>query len=123
MNKEQIKKEYNKLVSEIEEKKMYDGRNTVDRYICKRCGAHLYTTYIDKGVTPFTIQCRKCSLGTMMHDKTFRKETVPPYVVVLGWYRPTLEQSLKMSDAAIHHVLQGGLFLEDEINVNSNDND
>lgn len=73
--------------------------------------------------TPFVIQCRRCSLGTMMHDKTFRKETVPPYIVVVGWYRPTLEQTLKMSEAAIHHVLQGGLFLEDEINVNSNDND
>ncbi len=122
MNKEQIKEEYNQLVNEIEEKKMYDGRNTVDRYVCKRCGSHLYTTYIDKGVTPFVIQCRRCSLGTMMHDKTFRKETVPPYIVVFGWYRPTLEQTLKMSEAAIHHVLQGGLFLEDEINVNSNDN-
>ena len=123
MNKEQIKEEYNQLVNEIEEKKMYDGRNTVDRYVCKRCGSHLYTTYIDKGVTPFVIQCRRCSLGTMMHDKTFRKETVPPYIVVVGCYRPTLEQTLKMSEAAIHHVLQGGLFLEDEINVNSNDND
>lgn len=123
MNKEQIKKEYNELVNSIEEMRMYDGRNTVDRYVCKRCGAHLYTTYIDKGVTPFTIQCRRCSVGTMIHDKTFRKETIPSYIVVLGWYRPTLEQTLRMSEGAISHVLKGGLFLEDELNVNSDDND
>lgn len=52
-----------------------------------------------------------------------RKETIPSYIVVLGWYRPTLEQTLRMSEGAIFHVLKGGLFLEDELNVNSDDND
>lgn len=34
MTRKKIEKQYNKLVSEIEEKIMYDGRGTVNRYIC-----------------------------------------------------------------------------------------
>lgn len=122
MNKEQIEKEYNELVNGIEGMRMYDGRNTVDRYICDTCGYMIHTTYKDKGVTPFTMGCPKCN-GTMYHRQTFRKETVPNWVEVRNWSRPTLEQTLKMSERAISHVLKGGLFLEDELNANSNDND
>lgn len=58
--------------------------------------------------------CPKCN-GIMYHRQTFRKESVPNWVEVRNWYRPTLEQTLKMSEGAISHVLSGGLFLEDEI--------
>lgn len=37
MTKEQIEKRYNELVNGIEKKRMYDGRNTVDRYVCDTC--------------------------------------------------------------------------------------
>lgn len=113
MTKEQIEKRYNELVNGIEEKKMYDGRNTVDRYVCDTCEYMIHTTYKDKGVTPFTMRCTRCG-GTMYHTKTFDKKTVPHYVMVLDWYRPTLEQTLKMSDAMIEHILNGGLILDSE---------
>lgn len=112
MNKEDIEKKYNELVQTIETKRMYDGRDKVDRYTCITCGHIIYTTYRDKGVTPFTIRCSRCG-GTKHHDKTYDKKTVPAYVNVMDWYRPTLEQTLKMSDAKIEHVLNGGLTLED----------
>ena len=32
---------------------------------------------------------------------------------VMDWYRPTLEQTLKMPDRVIEHILNGGLILED----------
>lgn len=114
MNRGQIEKRYNGLVNGIEEKKMYDGRNTVDRYVCDTCGYMIHTTYRDKGVTPFTMPCTRCG-GTMYHTKTFDKKTVPTYVPVFDWYRPTLEQTLKMSDAMIEHILAGGLVLDSEI--------
>ena len=112
MKREQIEKQYNKLVSEIEGMRMYDGRNTVDRYICDTCGHMMHTTYKDKGVTPFTMHCSKCK-GTMYHRQTFEKESVPGWVPVKAWYRPTLEQTLEMDEGTIEHILNGGLILEE----------
>lgn len=111
MTREQIEKQYNKLVSEIEEMKMYDGRGTVDRYICDTCGYMMHTTYRDKGVTPYTVRCPECN-GTMYHKQTFRKETVPDWVEVKNWYRPTLEQTLKEKESTIQHILNGGLLMD-----------
>lgn len=114
MKKEVIEKRYNELVIEIERKIMYDGRGTVDRYTCDTCGHIIYTTYRDKGVTPYTIKCERCG-GTKYHDKTYDKRTVPGYVMVMDWYRPSLEDVLKMSDGMIEHVLNGGLILDEPV--------
>jgi hypothetical protein len=113
MRKQDIAKQYYDIVNSIEDAKMYDGRNTVDRYICDMCGCMIHTTYKDKGVTPFTIRCPKCN-GTMYHRQTFRKDTVPNWVKVRNWYRPTLEQTLSMTDGMIQHILKGGLILEED---------
>lgn len=51
MGRKEIEKEYCKLTKEIESMCIYDGRNTVDRYVCEKCGGLLHTTYKDKGVT------------------------------------------------------------------------
>lgn len=37
MEKKRIEKEYKKLVDNIESLRMYDGRGTVDRYVCEKC--------------------------------------------------------------------------------------
>jgi len=50
MTKKQIEKRYNKLIDDIESMSIYDGRGTVDRYECKKCGAIIHTTYAEKGV-------------------------------------------------------------------------
>ena len=111
---EDIKRKYNELVSNIEGMKIYDGRGTVDRYVCDTCGCMIHTTYKDKGVTPFTMGCPKCN-GTMYHRQTFRKESVPAWVEVRNWYRPTLEQTLKMNVGMIDHILKGGLVSDKEV--------
>lgn len=115
MTKKQITKSYQKLVSEIEEMKMYDGRGTVDEYVCNRCGEKVFTTYRDKGVTPFVMRCRKCG-GDAVHRDTYRKFSVEVFrsvVKVQDWYRPSLEETLKMSEDMIDHVLNGGLVLSE----------
>lgn len=112
MERKEIEKKYCKLTKEIESMRMYDGRNTVDRYLCEKCGGFLHTTYKDKGVTPFTITCPMCG-GIMSHTQTFKKEAVPDYIEVKKWYRPTLKQTLKMSESSIEHILNGGLILEE----------
>ena len=110
MEKKRIEKEYKKLVDNIENLRMYDGRGTVDRYVCEKCGYTIFTTYKDKGVTPFTIGCSRCG-ETMFHDKTYEKGQVPEYLVIKDWYRPSLEETLKLSKGMIEHILDGGLIL------------
>lgn len=111
MTKKQIEKRYNKLIDDIESMSIYDGRGTVDRYECKKCGAIIHTTYAEKGVTPFSIGCRMSGYAAYSF-RTFDKATVPPSVKVLNWYRPSLEATLKMSEGEIEHILNGGLILE-----------
>lgn len=113
MDRKKINKQYNKLVNEIDEMEMYDGRGTVDRYVCDTCGHMTHTTYKDKGVTPFSMRCPKCG-GAMYHKQTFEKDTVPDWVEVRNWYRPTLEQVFNMPEGMVEHILHGGLILEEE---------
>jgi hypothetical protein len=44
MTRTQIIKRYNKLVEEIEDMEIYDGRNTVDQYQCGKCHSRVFTT-------------------------------------------------------------------------------
>ena len=117
MRTKQIINEYNKLVSEIEQTRMYDGRGEYNGYTCEKCGYITVTLYKDKGVTPFILKCPKCG-GTSVHSITSRNP--PPYIPELysevkNWVRPTIEQLLKMPLATIDHVLNGGLVFEEEL--------
>lgn len=118
MDEKKLRKQYDKLVAEIESAKVYDGRNKgVDVYVCEKCGKQFYTQYKDKGVTPFTIRCRidECG-GTMIHKCTISVgQARINGIVIHNWVRPTFEQLQKLSEGAIDHVLQGGLMLEDEL--------
>lgn len=101
---------YRKLLRSIGDMEIYDGRHKgVDVYECDNCGHKLYTYYKDKGVTPFTISCPKCS-DIMMRTKTV--ECAPGFTKPIPWLRPTFKQMLKLSPGMIEHVLQGGLILK-----------
>lgn len=101
---------YRQLLWRIENMKIYDGRSKgIDVYECSKCGHKLYTYYKDKGVTPFTISCPKCS-DTMMHTKTV--ECAPGFIKPIPWLRPTFKQMLKLSPEMIEYVLDGGLILK-----------
>lgn len=117
MGKKELKMKYDELVAGIETIQMFDGRGRgVDVYVCKKCGKRFYTRYKDKGVTPFTIKCRHCEHGTMMHDQTISEQVANVMAFeVHNWVRPTFEQLQKLSDGAQEHVLNGGLMLEDEL--------
>ena len=122
MNKEELKQQYDDLVSGIETAKMFDGRNKgVDVYVCEKCGKQFYTRYKDKGVTPFTIRCRREACGaTMIHRDTISEaQAKNDGLVVHNWVRPTFEQLLKLNVGAQEHVLNGGLMLEDDLEQKS----
>lgn len=116
MDKKEIQAKYDELVSSIEDAKMYDGRGEYNGYRCDKCGYVTATLYKDKGVTPFIITCERCG-NSAVHKIT--SKTPPPaysYISkVKKWVRPTFEQLIKMSDATIQHVLDGGLVFEDEL--------
>lgn len=118
MEKNELKQKYDKLVAEIESAKMFDGRGKgVDVYVCEKCAKQFYTRYKDKGVTPFTIRCRRdACAATMIHRITISEaQAKNDGLVVHNWVRPTFEQFLKLNEGAQEHVLNGGLMLEDEL--------
>ena len=117
MEKETIKRKYNELVASLEDAKMYDGRGEYNGYVCEKCGYITATLYKEKGVTPFIIQCKKCGKAAI-HKITSRNAPPadPNISEVKNWVRPTLDQLMKMSQATIDHVLNGGLVFEDELN-------
>lgn len=118
MKAEKLKKRYDELVADIESMPLFDGRNKgIDVYVCEKCGKQFYTRYKDKGVTPFTIRCRREECGAaMIHRCTISvSQAKIDGLVVHNWVRPTFEQFQKLSDGAIDYVLNGGLMLEDEL--------
>jgi hypothetical protein len=120
MTKKKLTEEYNKLVAGIEDMEIFDGRGTgVDIYKCNKCKRSLFTRYLDKGVTPFTIGCT-CDGGTMLHSATIPEKDAERFGFdVINWIRPTLEQTLELNkrkyDGAVQHMLQGGMLREDEL--------
>lgn len=100
--------EYAKFCADAENMRVYDGRGVYDLYRCEKCGHSQFTTYADKGVTPFTMRCSHCD-GTMMHVSS---STTPPVnTKVLKWVRPTYEQYCNLSADMRQHVENGGLIL------------
>ena len=122
MNDKELKQKYDQLVDRIESARMYDGRGKgVDVYVCEKCGKQFLTRYKDKGVTPFTIKCRRDACNaTMIHRGTISEEQAKnESLVVHNWVRPTFKQIQSLSRGAIEHVLKGGLMLEDELEQKS----
>ena len=118
MNKEDYEKRYHELVSNIEQARMYDGCGKgIDVYVCEKCGKQFLTQYKNKGVTPFSIRCRRDACNaSMIHRFTVSEEQAKNEgLVVHNWVRPTIEQLQNLNDGAIEHVLNGGLVLEEEL--------
>ena len=120
MDEKELKEKFDKLVDGIESARLFDGRNKgVDIYVCEKCGTMFCTKYKDKGVTPFTIKCRRTECGaTMVHRGTIsEQEADVSRLVVHNWVRPPFEQLLTLDAVAQEYVLKGGLMLEDELGV------
>lgn len=96
------------------QKEYFKNKRQIDLRISKqiKCNNYKVTLYKDKGVTPFIMRC-KCG-GDMMHTKS-SKQAPPSYVKVHNWVRPSLEQTMSLSESMRNHILNGGLILEDEL--------
>ena len=118
-NRQKICHQYKKLVTSIEELKIYDGRGKgLDIYLCSVCHKRILTRYKDKGVTPFIMQCPYCDGWAQHVNTTSEREARILDTVegaeIINWVRPPLQWLLKHKEA-VEHVLNGGLVLETEI--------
>lgn len=101
---------YKQIVSKIEDTKLFDGRGKTNCYTCQKCGKVIKCRDIDKGTTPFMITCEKCQ--NMMHSSFYMDDIYINVEVSHEWYRPSLEEFVKMEiQSEIQHVLNGGLLL------------
>ena len=122
MDKKGLKERYDKLVAEIDSAEVYDGRGKgVDVYVCEKCAKQFYTRYKDKGVTPYTLKCRRIECGaTMFHRGTIsEQEAEANRLVVHNWVRPTFDQLLTLDADTQEYVLKGGLIFEEELEQKS----
>lgn len=107
MASRRLKDEYLALCEKLNNTPCYDGRGTYDKYECGDCSAVQWTTYKDKGVTPYTIKCQ-CG-GMMRHTQTYAQK---PNAHVKHWVRPSYQEYCYLSDAMKEHVRNGGLILK-----------
>lgn len=80
----------------------------INTYVCDTCKHLTKTIDVDKGVTPFMHDCVKCGDTA---KSTFYNNIEPRLKPVQEWYRPTLEECLKLrkNEPLLEHVFQGGL--------------
>lgn len=101
----EIKRRYAKM---LKGKSHLDIGN-VNCYICDKCDHITKTIDIDDGVTPFLHRCEKCG---EFAESTFYNDVIPDKKPTQEWYRPTLEQCMKLrkkDESLLEHVLNGGL--------------
>lgn len=89
-------------------------------YVCRKCGGHTGTVDIDKGVTPFMIDCRASGCegdcDGMAYSSFYPKGPRPPHIAAPAWewYRPTLafaQDEERKYPGSLYHFEQGGLWL------------
>jgi len=106
----EIKRRYNKLLEKVKTDDYYkiDLTNRVNCYVCQTCRHITKTKDIDAGVTPSMFTCEIC--GNIAYS-SFYKDIATDKKPTFEWFRPSLEQTIKMrkKPALLDHVLNGGL--------------
>ncbi|UPJ43913.1 hypothetical protein IVB40_07540 [Bradyrhizobium sp. 40] len=85
----------------------FQGKKNI--YVCEKCKGHIVTVDLERGVTPFMVDCRathgcKGMMKSSMY-RVFDQEIRADH----EWYRPTAIQTLSPWER--DHVSRGGLLL------------
>lgn len=105
MNKAHISTKYKNMLELAKDRKVAG----VNCYSCSNCGHITKTVDVDAGVTPMMHKCEKCG---HMAESSFYNDIAPGVDPTEEWYRPSLEQVLKVrktQPGLVQHVLNGGL--------------
>lgn len=109
MSVNEATKKYNALMHDVATNDYYkiDVTNRVNCYVC-RCGHITKTRDVDPGCTPFYFNCESCGMSA---QSTFYKDILPDQKPTIEWYRPTLDEVLKLRDEPnlLSHIFLGGL--------------
>jgi hypothetical protein len=102
-----IERQYLRLQHDVATKDYYkiDLENRVNVYTCGS-GHVTKTRDIDPGVTSFIYDCETC--GEIARS-SFYQDTHPELEPTQEWFRPTLDEVLKMDIGMREHILSGGL--------------
>jgi hypothetical protein len=111
MSVREVERKYADLLRDVETNEFYtkvDLTNRVNCYRCKSCGGITKTIDIHSGVTPFIFECMFCKGDAY---STFYTDIAIAAKPSFEWYRPSLEETLKLrkEPMTLDHVLQGGL--------------
>jgi hypothetical protein len=106
----EVERQYAALLRDVETKDFYkiNLSNRVNCYRCQHCGVITKTIDIHAGVTPFIFECMCCGKDAY---STFYTDIAIKIKPSFEWYRPTLEECLKLRKKpyTLDHVLKGGL--------------
>lgn len=85
-----------------------DPAQKINNYICPSCQHITKTQSVDVGVIPMMFDCERCGIPA---QSTFFRDWRPTQSPTIEWYRPTLQECLKMRSKpwGLEHVLKGGL--------------
>ena len=104
-----VQKKYKQLLDDVATSVFYktDLTNRINCYICPS-GHVTKTKDVAAGVTPMMHKCSKCDTWGR---SSFYEDIAPDVEPTEEWYRPDLEETLKLRDnpGLLDHVLSGGL--------------
>lgn len=106
----EVERRYSKLMDSVKNDDYYkfNPDTVINNYVCTSCQHITKTKSVDVGVIPMMFTCEKCKKQA---KSTFFKDYAPSQKATIEWYRPTLQQVLKMRNKPweLEHVLKGGL--------------
>ena len=99
--KRDIEKRYKNIIVE-------DNNGQTDTFLCQECNNIIRTKVTDSGLVPMGIECPFCGKEAYHQD-----EDNPKIDITYEWYRPSLEEVLRMAEEkrlfSVSMILSGGL--------------
>ena len=94
-------------IAESAEAVGFKGKKNI--YTCDKCKGHVVTVDVDRGVTPFMIECKATAFCDGMMKSSMYRVFDQDMRAGYEWYRPTAVEIVKPH--LQHHIEQGGLLL------------
>lgn len=96
----------------IADKDMFDGRGKINMYSCIH-GHPTITIDKHKGRTPSILPCPICGGEAKSWSYNLPHSSVGELTPKYEWYRPSLEEFLRMGQPTLDNILEGGLLLRE----------
>lgn len=87
----------------------FQGKKNI--YLCTGCGHGIVSQDLDDAVTPFMIYCDRPGCGKPMQSLCYKapQQMLQSFPAAIEWYKPSPEETLKLSPQMQEHIQKGGL--------------